>query len=262
MAQIVDHRTLGQQLNLFSISKEIGVGLVLWHPKGALIRKIIRDFWEREHLKNGYQLVHTPHIALGKLWKTSGHLDYYAEHMYVFEKEGELYVVKPMNCPFHIQIYKSRLRSYRELPIRYAEWGTVYRYEPSGTIHGLLRVRGFTQDDAHIFCTPQQLDTEITRVLNFAEHILEGLGFIEYSVELSTRDPTKPEKYMGSDAEWRSAENALKKALKRKKLSYTEMKGEAVFYGPKIDIKVADSSEGSGSAPPYSLTSTFPDGST
>jgi len=238
----VDHRALGQRLDLFSINEEIGVGLVLWHPKGALIRKIIRDFWEKEHLKNGYQLVCTPHIARGELWKISGHLDYYAENMYVFEKEGELYVVKPMNCPFHIQIYRSRLRSYRELPIRYAEWGTVYRYERSGTIHGLLRVRGFTQDDAHIFCAPQQLDAEIVRVLDFVEHIFGCLGFTKYSVELSTRDPAKPEKYMGSDSEWKSAENALKKALERKRLLYTEMEGEAVFYGPKIDIKVADSS--------------------
>jgi threonyl-tRNA synthetase len=223
------------------MNEEIGVGLVLWHPKGAMIRRIVRDFWEREHLKNGYQLVYTPHIARGDLWKTSGHLDY-SENMYVFKKEGELYVVKPMNCPFHIQIYKSRLRSYRELPIRYAEWGTVYRYERSGTMHGLLRVRGFTQDDPHIFCTPQQLDTEITKVLNLVEHILGCLGFTDYNVELSTRDPAKPEKYMGSDAEWKSAEKALVRALERRGMQYTEMKGEAVFYGPKIDIKVADAS--------------------
>lgn len=216
--------------------------MVLWHPKGALIRRIIRDFWEEQHLKNGYQLVCTPHIARGELWKTSGHLDYYAENMYVFEKEGETYVVKPMNCPLHIQIYKSRLRSYRELPIRYAEWGTVYRYERSGTLHGLLRVRGFTQDDAHIFCTLQQLHKEILRVLDFARSILKTLGFTEYKVELSTRDPRKPKKYMGSENEWRSAQNALAKALEQKNIPYTEMKGEAVFYGPKIDIKIVDAS--------------------
>jgi len=162
--------------------------------------------------------------------------------MYVFEKEGETYVVKPMNCPLHIQIYKSRPRSYRELPIRYAEWGTVYRYERSGTMHGLLRVRGFTQDDAHIFCTLQQLDKEILRILDFAEGILKTLGFTEYKVELSTRDPEKPKKYMGSQNEWRSAQNALAKALEQKDISYTEMKGEAVFYGPKIDIKIVDAS--------------------
>jgi len=216
--------------------------LVLWHPKGALIRKIIRDFWEEQHLKNGYQLVCTPHIARGKLWKTSGHLDYYAENMYFFEKEGETYVVKPMNCPLHIQIYKSRLRSYRELPIRYAEWGTVYRYERSGTMHGLLRVRGFTQDDAHIFCTLQQLHKEILRVLDFAMSILKTFGFTEYKVELSTRDPKKPKKYMGSKNEWRTAQNALAKALEQRNIPYTEMKGEAVFYGPKIDIKIVDAS--------------------
>ena len=238
----VDHRTLGKQLNLFSINEEIGTGLVLWHPKGALVRKIVRDFWEEQHLKNGYQLVSTPHIARGELWKTSGHLEYYAENMYVFEKEGEPYVVKPMNCPFHIQIYQSKPRSYRELPIRYAEWGTVYRYERSGTLHGLMRVRGFTQDDAHIFCTPQQLDEEIVEVLGFSEYILKSFGFTKYQVELSTGNPKQPEKYMGSEKDWEFAENALTKALKRKSISYTEMKGEAVFYGPKIDIKIVDAS--------------------
>jgi threonyl-tRNA synthetase len=206
------------------------------------LRKIIRNFWEEEHLKRGYQLVYTPHIARGELWKTSGHLNYYAENMYVFEKEGEPYVVKPMNCPFHIQIYKAKLRSYRELPVRYAEWGTVYRYERSGTLHGLLRVRGFTQDDAHIFCTPQQLQDEITKALELAMRILKCFGFTEYKVELSTKSPENSEKYMGSEAEWKLAQNALAKALERKGISYKEMKGEAVFYGPKIDIKIADSS--------------------
>jgi len=236
----VDHRTLGQHLDLFSINEEIGVGLVLWHPKGALICRIIRDFWEEMHLKNGYQLVSTPHIARGELWKISGHMEYYAENMYIFEKEGEPYVIKPMNCPFHIQIYKSRPRSYRELPIRYAEWGTVYRYERSGTLTGLLRVRGFTQDDAHIFCAPEQLDEEISRVLELTEYILKRFGFAEYKVELSTRDPEKMEKYMGSDSEWQSAQNALARALERKTIQYNEMKGEAVFYGPKIDLKIVD----------------------
>lgn len=238
----IDHRILGPQLNLFSISDEIGIGLVLWHPKGALVRRIIRDFWEEEHLKNGYQLVHTPHIARLELWKTSGHIEYYAQNMYVSKKEGESYMVKPMNCPFHIQIYRSKPRSYRDLPIRYAEWGTVYRYERSGTLHGLLRVRGFTQDDAHIFCTQEQLDEEIPKVLDLTEHILRRLGFTEYKVELSTKDPENPKKYMGSKNKWKSAQNALAKALELKNIPYTEMQGEAVFYGPKIDIKIVDAS--------------------
>jgi len=227
---------------LFSINPEIGAGLVLWHPKGALIRRIIRNVWEREHLRNGYRLVCTPHIARGELWKTSGHLEYYAENMYIFEKDGEPYVIKPMNCPFHIQIYKAKPRSYKELPIRYAEWGTVYRYERSGTIQGLLRVRGFTQDDAHIFCAPQQVDEEILKILDFAERFLKLFGFDEYKVELSTRDPKNLDKYMGSDEEWESAENALARAIEKKGIPYKEMKGEAVFYGPKIDIKIVDAS--------------------
>lgn len=189
-----DHRVLGQQLDFFSINEEVGIGLVLWHPKGAIVRKIIRDFWEEGHLRNGYQLVCTPHIARGELWKISGHLNYYKQNMYLFEKDGEPYVVKPMNCPFHIQIYKSKPRSYRELPIRYAEWGTVYRYERSGTLHGLLRVRGFTQDDAHIFCTAEQINEEILKILDFTEHILQRFGFYDYNVYLSTRDPKQPEK--------------------------------------------------------------------
>ncbi len=227
---------------MFSINPEIGAGLVLWHPKGALIRRIIRNVWEREHLRNGYRLVCTPHIARGELWKTSGHLEYYAENMYIFEKDGEPYVIKPMNCPFHIQIYKAKPRSYKELPIRYAEWGTVYRYERSGTIQGLLRVRGFTQDDAHIFCAPQQVDEEILKILDFAERFLKLFGFDEYKVELSTRDPKNLDKYMGSDEEWGSAENALARAIEKKGIPYKEMKGEAVFYGPKIDIKIVDAS--------------------
>jgi len=225
------------------MNEEIGVGLVLWHPKGALVRRVIRDFWEGEHLKNGYQLVYTPHIARKELWETSGHMEYYAENMYVFDKERESYVVKPMNCPFHIQIYKSTPRSYRDLPIRYAEWGTVYRYEKSGTLHGLLRVRGFTQDDAHIFCAPEQLEEEILKILDLTGHLLKRFGFTEYTVELSTRDPEKPEKYMGSDDEWKSAQYALAKSLERKNVSYTEMRGEAAFYGPKIDIKIVDAYE-------------------
>ena len=235
-----DHRVIGERLDLFSISEDVGIGLVLWHPKGATVRRLIRDFWEAEHLKNGYQLVCTPHIARGELWQVSGHLDYYEQNMYLFEKDGEPYVVKPMNCPFHIQIYKSRPRSYRELPLRYAEWGTVYRYERSGTLHGLLRVRGFTQDDAHIFCTEEQIGAEILRLLNFTEQLLTKFGFDKYNVYLSTRDPEQPEKYMGSEANWKIAQTALAEALKNKGVAYREMKGEAVFYGPKIDINVVD----------------------
>jgi threonyl-tRNA synthetase len=201
---------------------------------------VIRDFWEEEHLKNEYQLVCTPHIARGELWRISGHLDYYKESMYLIEKDGESYVVKPMNCPFHIQIYKSKPRSYRELPIRLAEWGTVYRYERSGTLHGLLRVRGFTQDDAHVFCAGEQVDEELLKLLDFTEHMLESFGFHEYRVYLSTRDPKQPEKYMGSKKKWRLAQKALAEVLNKKRITYKEMPGEAVFYGPKIDINIVD----------------------
>jgi len=235
-----DHRLIGQQLDLFSINEEVGIGLVLWHPKGAVVRRIMRDFWEEEHLKNGYQLVCTPHIARGELWRISGHLDYYEQNMYILEKDGEPYVVKPMNCPFHIQIYKSQPRSYKDLPIRYAEWGTVYRYERSGTLHGLLRVRGFTQDDAHIFCTTEQISEEILKLLDFTRHILQSFGFREFKVYLSTRDPKQPEKYMGSREDWQIAQKTLAKALKKKRMAYQEMQGEAVFYGPKIDINIVD----------------------
>lgn len=237
-----DHRLIGQQLDLFSINEEVGIGLVLWHPKGAVVRKIIRDFWEEEHLRNGYQLVCTPHIARGELWRISGHLDYYEQNMYILEKDGEPYVVKPMNCPFHIQIYKSQPRSYKDLPIRYAEWGTVYRYERSGTLHGLLRVRGFAQDDAHIFCTAEQISEEILKLLDFTKHILQSFGFREFKVYLSTRNPEQPEKYMGSQEDWQIAQKTLAKALKKKNIAYHEMQGEAVFYGPKIDINIVDAS--------------------
>jgi threonyl-tRNA synthetase len=238
--QSIDHRVLGKDLDLFSIDEEIGVGLVLWHPKGSKIRKTIRDFWEEQHLKNEYQLVNTPHIARRELWKTSGHLDYYGKNMYLFRKKQEDYVIKPMNCPFHIQIYKAKPRSYRELPVRFAEWGTVYRYERSGTLHGLLRVRGFTQDDAHIFCTQQQLDGVILNILGFSKRILNSFGFTDYRVELSTKDPRTPKKYLGSDKEWQLAQDTLAKALKQTNIPYKEMEGEAVFYGPKIDIKIID----------------------
>jgi threonyl-tRNA synthetase len=238
-----DHRAIGWQLDLYSINEEVGSGLVLWHPKGTIVRKVIRDFWEEEHLKNGYQLVCTPHIAREELWRTSGHLDYYEQNMYLFEKEGEKYVVKPMNCPFHIQIYKARPRSYRDLPIRYAEWGTVYRYERSGTLQGLLRVRGFTQDDAHIFCAPQDVLPELVRLLDFNQHMLEKFGFKEYRTYLSTKDPQHPEKYMGTEEQWINAQNILAEALNERNIAYQEMPGEAAFYGPKIDINIVDASQ-------------------
>ncbi len=233
-----DHRRLGRELDLFSISEDIGPGLILWHPDGALIRKTIEDFWREEHLKADYQLLYTPHIAKLRLWEQSGHWNFYRENMYSpMEIEGINYEIKPMNCPFHIAIYKSSLRSYRDFPIRYAELGTVYRYERSGVLHGLLRVRGFTQDDAHIFCREDQIEDEILRVLDFTLFILDTFGFKEYQVYLSTR----PEKYVGSLDNWERSTNALKLALEHKGLQYDIDPGEGVFYGPKIDIKVKDS---------------------
>jgi threonyl-tRNA synthetase len=235
-----DHRVLGQQLDLFSISEDVGSGFVLWHPKGTVVRNLIRNFWEKEHLRHGYELVCTPHIARKELWEVSGHLNYYAENMYVFETGGEGYVVKPMNCPLHIAIYKSKPRSYRDLPIRYAEWGTVYRYERSGTLQGLLRVRGLTQDDAHIFCSGEQVKREILKLLDFAWETMKTFGFKEFRVYLSTRDPQQPSMYMGSDEEWCNAEKVLADALEEKHIRYSEMPGEAVFYGPKIDVNIVD----------------------
>ncbi len=233
-----DHRRLGKEQDLFSINDEIGPGLVLWHPNGAIIRKTIEDFWRNEHQKAGYKLLYTPHIAKLELWKKSGHLDFYSENMYSpMEIEGINYELKPMNCPFHLSVYKSSLRSYRTLPVRYAELGTVYRYERSGVLHGLLRVRGFTQDDAHIFCRKDQVEEEILRVLDFTLFMLRTFGFDSYDVYLSTR----PEKYVGSDENWEISTNALKIALEAKGLKYVVDPGEGVFYGPKIDIKVKDS---------------------
>jgi threonyl-tRNA synthetase len=232
-----DHRKIGKDLDLFSINDEVGPGLILWHPKGAMIRKTIEDFWRSQHESSGYDLVFSPHIARQDLWRTSGHLDFYRAGMYAgIEVEGQDYQLKPMNCPFHIQIFNSTLRSYRDLPIRYAELGTVYRYEPSGTLHGLLRVRGFTQDDAHIFMRPDQLDEEIYKLLDFTLFILGSFGFDAYDVYLSTR----PEKSVGSDENWAAAEAALKGALERKGIAFQVDPGEGVFYGPKIDIKIKD----------------------
>lgn len=233
-----DHRRLGKELDLFSISDDIGAGLVIWHPNGATMRRTIESFWLDEHSKAGYQLLYTPHIAKLQLWQKSGHSDFYREYMYSpMEIEGMEYEIKPMNCPFHIHVYKSSLRSYRDLPIRYAELGTVYRYERSGVLHGLLRVRGFTQDDAHIFCREDQIESEILGVLEFTLFILRTFGFKDYEIYLSTR----PEKYVGTLENWERATNALTRALETKVLSYEVDVGEGVFYGPKIDIKVKDS---------------------
>lgn len=232
-----DHRKLGKELDLISTQDEIGPGLVLWHPKGSLIRLLIEDFWREQHLKDGYELVYSPHVARLDLWKTSGHVDYYRENMFAtMQLEGSEYQLKPMNCPFHIMIYKSHLRSYRDLPIRYGELGTVYRYERTGVLHGLLRVRGFTQDDAHLFCRPDQIETEVSRVLDFTFFILGTFGFTEFEVYLSTR----PEKSVGSDENWTLATTALEAALKGRGVAYQVDPGEGVFYGPKIDIKIKD----------------------
>ncbi len=235
-----DHRKLGKALDLFDIKEDAGGGLVFWHPKGTVVREIMETYLKLELRKRGYQLVCTPHIARAELWKISGHLDYYKENMFVMDVEGQQYVVKPMNCPGHILIYKRKLHSYRDLPVRLAEMGTVYRNELSGTLHGLFRVRGFTQDDAHIFCTPDQLPAEVDGCLDFALTVLRRFGFEEFSVELSVRDPKDTSKYAGSDEEWEMAESALEAAVERSGLPFKRMDGEAVFYGPKIDVKVID----------------------
>ncbi len=232
-----DHRKLGHDLDLFSTVDEIGAGLILWHPKGGKIRKLIENFWSEEHEASGYDFVYTPHIGKAQLWETSGHLGFYKENMYSpVDIDGQQYFLKPMNCPFHIHIYKNALRSYRDLPLRYAEEGTVYRYERSGVMHGLMRVRGFTQDDAHHFCRPDQMPDEIDFVLNFSLHILRSFGFSEIQAYLSTM----PEKKVGSEEQWHAAETALEDSLKRAGVSYKTDKGGGAFYGPKIDLKVKD----------------------
>ena len=233
-----DHRRLGKDLDLFSTSQEVGSGLILWHPKGALIRYLAEDYCKKEHLANGYDFVYSPHIGRAHLWEKSGHLKWYGENMYSpIEVDEEEYYLKPMNCPFHIEIYKKGIRSYRDLPMRTAEWGTVYRYERSGVLHGLMRVRGFTQDDAHIFCQPEQMPEEIDRVLNFCLHILRGFGMTSFKAYLSTRDPDKS---AGDPKRWDDATEALRAALERAELPYDVDEGGAAFYGPKIDLKMID----------------------
>jgi threonyl-tRNA synthetase len=234
-----DHRKLGRELDLFSTNEEVGAGLILWHPKGGMVRKLAEDFLRDEHERGGYEFVYSPHIGKANLWETSGHLDWYKENMYApLEIEGQQYYLKPMNCPFHMHIYKSRTRSYRDLPMRYAEWGTVYRYERSGVLHGLMRVRGFTQDDAHLFCRPDQMPKEIDRVLEFSLEMLRAFGFDNFQAYLSTRNP---EKAAGSPEAWEAPTEALRKALERAKVPYQVDEGEATFYGPKIDLKLCDS---------------------
>lgn len=243
-----DHRLLGQQLDLFHIDDEVGPGLILWHPKGALLKRIIETYVLDRYLEEGYQLLNTPHIANLKLWKTSGHTGFYKDSMFpsfhmaeIDKEEKGDYQLKPMNCPFHMKIYKSSLRSYREFPIRYTELGTVYRYEKSGTLHGLVRVRGFTQDDAHIFCAGKdQLLSEVISVVRLTKEILTKFDFREYEVRLSVRDSNNKDKYLGSEEGWNDAESILEKALEQEKWKFERDEGEAVFYGPKIDIKVKD----------------------
>lgn len=231
-----DHRILGQSLSLFDIYDDVGAGLIFWHPNGNVIRDEVIYFLKREHRKRGYLELTTPHIGKKSLWETSGHCDYYKENMYFIKKDEEDYVLKPMNCPGHIMVYKSKIRSYSELPLRFFELGTVYRYERSGVLHGLLRVRGFTQDDAHIFCMESQLKDEIKNVCTFAFDMLSSFGFKEYEIYLST----KPEKYVGTDSAWDLATNSLKDVLNEQGLNFKIDEGEGVFYGPKIDIKLKD----------------------
>ncbi|MGE0405307.1 MAG: threonine--tRNA ligase [Candidatus Korobacteraceae bacterium] len=236
-----DHRLIGKQLDLFSIQELAGPGLIFWHPKGGIIRKTMEDWMREEYLRRGYSLVFTPHVARTDLWKTSGHAGYYAQNMFTpMELDDAEYRMKPMNCPFHILIYKDQLRSYRDLPVRLGELGTVYRYERSGVMHGLLRVRGFTQDDAHIFCTPEQIEDEVIGCIDFAREVLRVYGFDKFQVELSTWDPNDRKSYHGRDDQWELGQRSLEQALKRREIEYKVIPGEAAFYGPKIDVKLVD----------------------
>ena len=236
-----DHRNLGRDLDLFSFSQDVGPGLALWHPKGGRIRAVMEDYWAEKHRQGEYERVYTPHIGKANLWETSGHLNWYKDGMYsAIQIEDQAYYLKPMNCPFHVQIFRSRVRSFRDLPMRLAEFGTVYRYERSGTLHGLLRVRGFTQDDAHLFCRPDQMSAEIERVLEFSLSVLRDFGFKDFDMELSVRDPNNLAKYAGTEENWQMAEEALASAMAAISYPFKRVEGEAVFYGPKIDIKVQD----------------------
>ena len=232
-----DHRTLGNDLDLFSIHEEIGPGLILWHPKGSRVRNIFEDYWKEQHYSRGYDLIYTPNIGRANLWETSGHLDFFRENMFAAsENDGQEYFLKPMNCPFHIMYYKSSLRSYRDLPMKVGELGTVYRHERGGTLHGMLRVRGFTQDDAHIFCRPDQIKAEVNSVLDLTFDLLGAFGFADFTVNLSTR----PEKAVGSDEQWELAENSLKDTLEDRGISFDIEQGGGAFYGPKIDVNIKD----------------------
>lgn len=236
-----DHRTLARDLDLFSINPAIGAGLVLWHAKGSLLRELLETFWREEHRRRGYDMVYSPHIGRRELWETSGHTQWFSEGLFPeMELEHQTFINKPMNCPFHVKIFDSQTRSYRDLPLRYGELGTVYRFERSGTLHGALRVRGLTQDDAHIFCRRDQFTVEVAGALDLAKFIYETFGFSEYIVELSVRDASGSEKYAGDDDLWELAEQGLVEALERHEMAYTRVEGEAAFYGPKIDIQVAD----------------------
>ena len=233
-----DHRKLGKDLDLFSIhQEEAGPGLIYWHPKGAIVRRLIEDFWVSEHVKRGYGLIYAPHIARTNIWKTSGHLGFYKQNMYPsMEFDEDSYTLRPMNCPGHIMVYRTKTRSYRDLPIKFAEMGTVYRYEKAGVLHGLLRVRGFTQDDAHIFCRPDQIEEEVSKILKFNSEILGRFGFTKYVVYLSTQ----PKDSVGTPENWEKATTSLENALKHNNIEYKIDPGEGVFYGPKIDIKIKD----------------------
>jgi len=232
-----DHRKLGRELELFSTHDDAGSGLIYWHPKGGRLRTLLEDWWRREHFKNGYEILYSPHIGRANLWETSGHLDFYSDSMYSpMEIDGNDYYVKPMNCPFHIKMYQTGLHSYRDLPLRWAELGTVYRYEKSGVLHGLLRVRGFTQDDAHIFCTSEQIESEVLEVLRFSLRIWKVLGFEKIKAYLAT----KPEKSVGEPERWKQAQDSLLKAIEAEKLDVEVDEGGGAFYGPKIDLKVKD----------------------
>ncbi len=236
-----DHRTLARDLDLFSINPEIGAGLVLWHAKGSLLRELLETFWREEHRRRGYDMVYSPHIGRRELWETSGHTQWFSEGLFPeMELEHQTFINKPMNCPFHVKIFDSQTRSYRDLPVRYGELGTVYRFERSGTLHGALRVRGLTQDDAHIFCRRDQFTDEVAGALDLAKFIYETFGFSEYIVELSVRDASGSAKYAGGDDLWELAEQGLVEALDRHGMACTRVEGEAAFYGPKIDIQVAD----------------------